>query len=69
MGNTQSTYVFTFILNPTTVNSPWYLRTTAGTISITAIGGNIYNGIALIELQNIVFPASYTYINATDYDC
>jgi hypothetical protein len=49
---TQSTYVFTFILNPATANSPWYLRTSAGTISITAVGGPVYSGIALIGLGN-----------------
>ena len=61
----QSTYVFTFVLLPSTVSSAYYLKPPINVISITAIAGAINTAVPLFGLSNVSLPASYTYLLQT----
>jgi len=52
----QQSYIFTFILQPGTANSPYWIKPNSNFISVN--GGSV----ALYGLQNIALPAAYTYI-------
>lgn len=60
----QQTYVFTFVLLPSTSNSPWYLKPPSNFINITPIGGTLISS-PIYGISNVVFPTSYTYILQT----
>ena len=52
----SQSYIFTFILQPSAANSPYYLKPNTNFISVN--GGSV----ALCGLQNMSFPAAYTYL-------
>ena len=56
------TYVFTFIILPSTASSPWYLKPPTNFISITPVGGTINSSVPLYGISNVVLPTTYTYI-------
>ena len=58
----QQTYVFTFVLNPSTANSAWWLKPPTNFLSVTAVGGSINTAVPLVGISNVVLPASYTYM-------
>jgi hypothetical protein len=58
----QQTYVFTFVLNPSTANSAWWLKPPTAFISITAVGGSINTAVPLVGMSNVVLPSAYTYM-------
>jgi hypothetical protein len=60
----QQTYVFSFVLLPTTNSSPWYLRPPTNFISITPQGGALLT-VPIYGISSVVFPTSYTYIVQT----
>jgi hypothetical protein len=60
----QQTYVFSFVLLPTTNSSPWYLRPPTNFISITPLGGALLTA-PIYGISSVVFPTSYTYIVQT----
>jgi hypothetical protein len=60
----QQTYVFTFVLQPSTIDSPWYLQPPTNFIDITPIGGSSMV-VPIYGISNVVFPVSYTYILQT----
>jgi hypothetical protein len=53
---TNQTYIFTFIMQPSTVNSPYYIKSSTNTINING------TSIELYGLQNVSLPANYTYL-------
>jgi hypothetical protein len=52
----NQSYIFTFILQPSIVNSPYYIKSNTNTININGVA------IPLYGLQNITLPAKYTYL-------
>ena len=58
----QQTYVFSFIILPSTSSSPWYLKPPTNYISVTAISGSINTSVPVYGISNVSFPPSYTYI-------
>ena len=52
----QQSYIFTFIIKPTTVNSPYYIIPNTNFISVNSISTPLYG------LQNAVLPKEFTYI-------
>jgi hypothetical protein len=60
----QQTYVFSFVLLPTTNSSSWYLRPPTNFISITPLGGALLTA-PIYGISSVVFPTSYTYIVQT----
>ena len=52
----QQSYIFTFIIQPTTTNSPYWIKPNTNFISANGISTPLYG------LQNIALPAAYTYI-------
>ena len=58
----QQTYIFTFVLNPSTANSAWWLKPPTNFLSITAVGGSVNTAVPLVGISNVVLPASYTYL-------
>jgi hypothetical protein len=58
----QRTYVFNFVLNPSTANSAWWLKPPTAFISITAVGGSINTAVPLVGMSNVVLPTTYTYL-------
>jgi hypothetical protein len=58
----QQTYVFSFIILPSTASSAWYLKPPTNFITVTAIGGTANTGVPLYGISNVIFPQSYTYI-------
>ena len=60
----QQTYVFTFVLKPSTIDSPWYLKPPTNFINITPVGGSSMT-VPIYGISNVVFPVSYTYILQT----
>jgi hypothetical protein len=58
------TYVFTFLCQPSTPNSPWYLKPPTNFMNITAVG----RGTSIVPINgisSIVFPSTYVYILQT----
>ena len=60
----QQTYVFTFVLQPSTLNSPWYLKPPSNFINITPIGSSTIT-VPIYGISSVVFPSSYSYILQT----
>jgi hypothetical protein len=52
----NQSYIFTFILRPSSVNSPFYVRWSSNSIKVNGVS------IPLYGLQNVFLPSSYTYI-------
>jgi hypothetical protein len=52
----NQSYIFTFILKPSTANSPYYIRPNTNNININGIS------IPLYGLQNASLPGNYTYL-------
>jgi hypothetical protein len=53
---TNQSYIFTFILKPSAVNSPYYIKSSTNTINVNSVS------IPLYGLQNVSIPTSYTYL-------
>jgi hypothetical protein len=53
---TNQTYIFTFILQPSVANSPYYIKSNTNTINVNNVS------IPLYGLQNVSLPAAYTYL-------
>jgi hypothetical protein len=53
---TNQTYIFTFILQPTTANSPYYIRPNTNTVNVNGVS------IPLYGLQNASLAGNYTYL-------
>jgi hypothetical protein len=54
--DTNKTYIFTFILQPSAVNSPYYIKPSSNTIVVNNVSVPLYG------LSNVVLPSSYTYM-------
>ena len=52
----NSSYIFTFIMQPSTSSSPFYIRPSSNNITVNGFS------VALAGLQNIILPVSYTYL-------
>jgi hypothetical protein len=52
----QQSYIFTFILQPSAVNSGYYLKPNTSYVNVNGLS------ISLYGLQNVVLPAAYTYL-------
>jgi hypothetical protein len=52
----NQSYIFTFILQPSAVNSPYYIKSSSNTVNVNGVS------IPLYGLQNVSLPASYTYL-------
>ena len=52
----QQSYIFTFIIQPTTANSSWYIVPNTNFISVNGGSAPLYG------LQNAVLPRAFTYI-------
>ena len=52
----QQSYIFTFILQPTTANSPYWIKPNTSFVSVNGGSAPLYG------LQNATLPAAYTYI-------
>ena len=52
----QQSYIFTFIIQPTTANSPYWIKPNTNFINANGISTPLYG------LQNIALPAAYTFI-------
>jgi hypothetical protein len=53
---TNQSYIFTFILQPSTANSPYYIKSNNNTINVNGISTPLYG------LQNISLPVNYTFL-------
>jgi hypothetical protein len=53
---TNQSYIFTFILQPSVVNSPYYIKSNTNTININGVA------IPLYGLQNVSLAGNYTYL-------
>jgi hypothetical protein len=53
---TNQTYIFTFIMQPSTVNSLYYIKPSSNTININGASIELYG------LQNVSLPANYTFL-------
>jgi hypothetical protein len=54
---TNQSYIFTFILRPSSVNSPYYIKTSSNTINVNGVSVAIIHG-----LNNVVLPTSHTHL-------
>jgi hypothetical protein len=52
----NQSYIFTFIIQPSTVKSPYYIKSNTNTVNVNGISTPLYG------LQNISLPANYTYL-------
>lgn len=52
----NQSYIYTFIIRPSAVNSPYYIKPVSNTINVNGVS------IPLYGLQNVNLPASYTYL-------
>ena len=52
----NSSYIFTFIMQPSISSSPFYIRPSNNTITVNG------SSVPLAGLQNVILPASYTYL-------
>jgi hypothetical protein len=52
----NQSYIFTFILQPSAVNSPFYIKPSSNTINVNGVSVPLYG------LNNVVLPTSYTYL-------
>jgi hypothetical protein len=52
----NQSYIFTFILQPSAVNSPFYIKSSSNTVNVNGVS------IPLYGLQNVSLPANYTYL-------
>jgi hypothetical protein len=52
----NQTYIFTFILQPSTLNSPYYIKSIDNSINVNGISTPLYG------LQNVSLPANYTFL-------
>jgi hypothetical protein len=52
----SQSYIFTFILQPSVVNSPYYIKNSSKTINVNGVS------IPLYGLNNINLPGAYTYL-------
>jgi hypothetical protein len=52
----NQSYIFTFILRPSSVNSPYYIKPSSNTINVNSVSVPIYG------LKSVVLPTSYTYL-------
>jgi hypothetical protein len=52
----NQSYIFTFILRPSTANSPYYIKSSTSTINVNNVS------IPLYGLQNVSLPSAYTYL-------
>ncbi len=53
---TNQSYIFTFILRPSSVNSPYYIKPSSNTINVNGVS------ISLYGLQNVTLPTNYTFL-------
>jgi hypothetical protein len=53
---TNQTYIFTFILQPSAVNSPYYIKPSSNTVVVNGVSVPLYG------ISNVVLPSSYTYM-------
>ena len=53
---TNQTYIFTFIMQPSTANSPYYIKSNNNTINVNG------SSIQLYGLQNVSLPTNYTFL-------
>jgi hypothetical protein len=53
---TNQSYIFAFILQPSAVNSPYYIKPSSNTIAVNGVSVPLYG------LPNVVLPSSYTYL-------
>jgi hypothetical protein len=52
----NQSYIFTFLLQPSTLNSPYYIKSINDAINVNGIS------IPLYGLQNVTLPTNYTYL-------
>jgi hypothetical protein len=52
----NQSYIFTFIMKPSAVNSPYYIKPSSNTILVNG------TSVPLYGLQNVSLPANYTYL-------
>ena len=52
----NQSYIFTFILRPSSVNSPFYIKPSSNTINVNGVS------ISLYGLQNVTLPTNYTFL-------
>jgi hypothetical protein len=52
----NQSYIFTFIIQPSVVNSPFFIKSNTNTINVNGVA------IPLYGLQNVSLPANYTYL-------
>jgi hypothetical protein len=52
----QKSYIFTFVIKPTTVSSPWYIKPNSNFLNVNGIS------VTLSGLNNTTLPSSYAYI-------
>ena len=52
----NQSYIFTFILRPSSVNSPFYIKPSSNTINVNGVS------ISLYGLQNVTLPTYYTFL-------
>jgi hypothetical protein len=52
----NQSYIFTFIIQPSIANSPFYIKSNTNTIKVNDVS------IPLYGLQNVSLPANYTYL-------
>jgi hypothetical protein len=57
----QTSTIFTFILMPSAVNNPFFLKPGTNFINITPVGGVIVS-VPVFGFGNVVLPANYTYL-------
>jgi cytoskeletal protein CcmA (bactofilin family) len=53
---TNQSYIFTFILRPTAVDSPYYIKSSTNAINVNGVSVPLYG------LQNVSLPSAYTYL-------
>jgi hypothetical protein len=53
---TNQSYIFTFIIQPSIVNSPYYIKSNTNTINVNGVSIELYG------LQNVSLPANYTFL-------
>jgi hypothetical protein len=53
---TNQSYIFTFILQPSAVNSPYYIKPSSNTVVVNGVSVPLYG------LNNVVLPSSYKYL-------
>jgi hypothetical protein len=53
---TNQSYIFTFILQPSTASNPYYIKPSSNTVVVNGVSVPLYG------LQSVVLPSSYTYL-------